>query len=162
MRVDLSEYGLRPGDREEISVRYDGGELDIGGSIYPVVSSDEPVFELTCPDKGRVHLEGSLSLTAMGVCDRCLSEVPVSLTARVSEDLEFTEEKSEIDIQELLDREFLLEWPMKILCKPDCAGLCSICGKNLNEGACGCDRERRDTRMSAMLESFMNSFGDPK
>ncbi len=33
-----------------------------------------------------------------------------------------------------------LATPMKPLCRPDCKGLCPNCGKNLNEGSCGCKR----------------------
>ena len=34
--------------------------------------------------------------------------------------------------------ELLLEHPIRILCRPDCRGLCSRCGANLNNGPCGC------------------------
>ena len=34
--------------------------------------------------------------------------------------------------------EILLEHPIRVLCRPDCRGLCAFCGKNLNEGPCGC------------------------
>ncbi len=34
--------------------------------------------------------------------------------------------------------ELLLEHPIRVLCRPDCRGLCATCGANLNEGACKC------------------------
>ena len=37
--------------------------------------------------------------------------------------------------------EILLEHPIRILCKPDCRGLCAFCGANLNEGTCDCKPE---------------------
>lgn len=37
--------------------------------------------------------------------------------------------------------EILLEHPIRILCKPDCRGLCPFCGMNLNEGPCDCKSE---------------------
>jgi uncharacterized protein len=37
--------------------------------------------------------------------------------------------------------EILLEHPIRILCKPDCRGLCPFCGMNLNEGPCDCKPE---------------------
>ena len=40
----------------------------------------------------------------------------------------------------------LLGIPMKKLCKDDCKGLCIKCGKNLNEGDCGCNDEEIDAR----------------
>ena len=41
---------------------------------------------------------------------------------------------------------------MKFLCRPDCKGLCSVCGKDLNEGACGCDTFVPDPRLAAIRD----------
>ena len=46
-----------------------------------------------------------------------------------------------------------LALPDKILCRADCAGLCPLCGKNLNEDPHEHDEERSDSRWSA-LESL--------
>lgn len=45
------------------------------------------------------------------------------------------------DLDELVSSNVILNLPMKHLCSEDCKGLCPICGKNLNEGPCGCKRE---------------------
>ena len=37
--------------------------------------------------------------------------------------------------------EILLDHPIRILCRPDCRGLCAFCGANLNEGSCDCKSE---------------------
>ena len=52
--------------------------------------------------------------------------------------------------------EILMRFPMKTLCREDCKGLCLKCGKNLNEGECGCDRASLDPRMSAIRDIFNN------
>jgi len=41
-----------------------------------------------------------------------------------------------IDLGPLYREYFILEIPIKRLCKPDCKGLCVICGANLNEKLC--------------------------
>ncbi len=46
----------------------------------------------------------------------------------------------------------MLAIPMKKLCKEDCKGLCVKCGKDLNEGDCGCKREEIDERWLPLLE----------
>ena len=46
-----------------------------------------------------------------------------------------------VDIAEDVRQTILLSIPLKVLCRDDCKGLCPRCGKNQNEGACGC----RDT-----------------
>ena len=40
--------------------------------------------------------------------------------------------------------------PMKPLCRPDCRGLCPACGKDLNQGPCGCTHETVDPRWEAL------------
>ena len=34
--------------------------------------------------------------------------------------------------------EIILEHPIRILCRPDCRGLCPFCGANLNVESCSC------------------------
>jgi uncharacterized protein len=46
-----------------------------------------------------------------------------------------------------------LALPDKILCRPDCAGLCPVCGKNLNDEPHAHDEEPADSRWAA-LESL--------
>lgn len=43
-----------------------------------------------------------------------------------------------LDIAPLLDAALIMDAPDMPLCRPDCAGLCPMCGSNLNEGDCGC------------------------
>ena len=62
-----------------------------------------------------------------------------------------------LDTNELAKSEILLHWPMKILCKDDCKGLCSKCGADLNYEECGCDRTVLDPRMAAIQDIF-NKF----
>jgi uncharacterized protein len=42
--------------------------------------------------------------------------------------------------------------PMKPLCKAECAGLCDICGKDLNQGECSCRQEQADPRWAELLK----------
>ena len=46
----------------------------------------------------------------------------------------------------------MLAVPMKKLCKEDCKGLCVKCGKDLNEGDCGCKHEEIDERWLPLME----------
>ncbi|MFH1639845.1 MAG: DUF177 domain-containing protein, partial [Chloroflexota bacterium] len=42
-----------------------------------------------------------------------------------------------LDLGEAIRQYALMVIPIKTLCRPDCAGLCPVCGHNLNEGRCG-------------------------
>lgn len=56
-----------------------------------------------------------------------------------------------VNFAALLWEEFILALPTKPLCRKDCKGICSSCGKNLNDGACMCEDETKDPRMSVLL-----------
>ncbi|NPV92155.1 MAG: DUF177 domain-containing protein [Firmicutes bacterium] len=54
------------------------------------------------------------------------------------------------DIGELVAEHLLVSLPMKPVCREDCKGLCSMCGKDLNLGACGCEETTIDPRMEVL------------
>ena len=60
----------------------------------------------------------------------------------------------DLDVDRLVYLEVLMSWPLKVLCKDDCKGICSQCGKNLNKGPCGCTEEPKDPRMAAISDIF--------
>lgn len=81
-------------------------------------------------------------------CVRCLNEFEHSLEWKITELYAFNEKSvSESDLiladdahidLEPLNREYaLLEVPINPICKPDCKGLCSVCGEDLNLSDCG-------------------------
>jgi DUF177 domain-containing protein len=51
--------------------------------------------------------------------------------------------------------ELILDMPIKLLCREDCKGLCSKCGADLNNGACGCPEEPVDRRWGP-LRNLLN------
>ena len=61
---------------------------------------------------------------------------------------------TDLDTDRLVYLEVLMNWPQKVLCSENCAGLCPVCGKNLNEGSCGCDEGPKDPRMAAVSDIF--------
>ncbi|MCA1828791.1 MAG: DUF177 domain-containing protein [Myxococcales bacterium] len=59
-------------------------------------------------------------------------------------------EGKEIDLKPAVREQILLQIPGSPLCGEDCKGLCPRCGKDLNEGDCGCDRTALDPRWAAL------------
>jgi len=106
--------------------------------------------------------EGTVAGKVMLECSRCLSKIISPLEVQVREIFrkpvghgESSEEAfeiigDEIDLGPLAEQAFLLALPLKPLCKEDCKGLCPRCGKNLNEGDCGCREERIDPRLAIL------------
>ena len=56
----------------------------------------------------------------------------------------------EIDTAPLVREQVQLNIPMKPLCRPECQGLCPICGADLNAGACRCETTSPDPRWAAL------------
>jgi uncharacterized protein len=57
-----------------------------------------------------------------------------------------------IDLDPIVREQVLLALPMHAVCRDDCKGLCGMCGQNLNEGSCGCDRRQVDPRLLALKD----------
>ncbi len=81
-------------------------------------------------------------------CGRCLESFKQTLDCEFEENFTFENrplseeeliipEDGNIDFEPLI-REYLeLEMPYNPVCRPDCKGLCAVCGQNLNEQDCG-------------------------
>jgi uncharacterized protein len=80
-------------------------------------------------------------------CVRCLAEFMQPLHSNFSELFAFNNrsttesnlilpEDGSIDLEPLAREYLLLEIPMSPLCRPDCKGLCPVCGEDLNLVAC--------------------------
>lgn len=61
-----------------------------------------------------------------------------------------------IKLEEPIKTNLLLNLPMKALCSENCKGLCHICGHNLNDSDCGCNRDYIDPRFEKFLHLFEN------
>ena len=108
-----------------------------------------------------VYMTLTAAFTLSLLCDRCMTPyeeahtVPVehvlvtSLNREDNDELILVESQ-EIDLHELVMSDLLLTLPMKHLCREDCKGLCVQCGKNLNEGDCGCKKKPVDPRLEAL------------
>jgi len=55
-----------------------------------------------------------------------------------------------IDLGSMMREQILLNLPMDVLCKPECKGLCSVCGQDLNEKDCGHEQKVPDPRWAAL------------
>ena len=72
-------------------------------------------------------------------CARCLTKTKQPFGEEFTETYSIKDEI--IDIMLVVKQSLALTEDIRYLCAPDCKGLCPQCGKNLNEGACGCKAE---------------------
>jgi len=112
---------------------------------------------------GVITLSMHYSVCYEAPCDRCGTEVANEFSFDTSYILATTKQSEENDeiilvtdtefnLDELCRSDVLLHIPMKHLCREDCLGLCVNCGKNLNEGDCGCNKKQIDPRLEALAK----------
>ena len=139
--LDINDFSRRDGDslpfEETLDLSENGeplfSEVRICGSIRNVI--------------GVMTFRANVTGICTTVCDRCLeparisleSELKTVLTLESSEDDSVAVSGGKIDLEKTAYDALVLALPTKILCKEDCLGLCPSCGKNLNEGECGCN-----------------------
>ncbi len=116
---------------------------------------------------------GILRARAIGTCDRCLDEAVLDVAAEVDEYYLFSEPEagvledgeeegpdytlvsadSTIDLSGALSTAFVMDIPYVVLCREDCAGLCPVCGENLNKVDCGHAEQIADQAEQQRMES---------
>jgi uncharacterized protein len=120
-------------------------------------------FVITKASTGTVF-ELRFTTRLVGPCFRCLDDAALELTIDAREYQATSPGESEelrtpyvtddrLDLVAWARDAVALELPDKILCRPDCAGLCSVCGLNLNDEPHTHESEPVDSRWSA-LESL--------
>jgi len=157
---DLRTLRLRSGDQARERVELELEPLLLGGQTYEPRPSPAPAeLTITRASSGTV-LELALDVSLAGPCFRCLQDAELALELGLRE-YEATKPESDDERTEYLadDRIDLSAWahdaialalPDKILCRADCAGLCPVCGKDLNDEPHEHVEERVDPRWAAL------------
>jgi len=164
---DLRKLRLRSGDQARERVEIALEPLVLGGQTYEPRPNPAPTeLTVTRASSGTV-LELVLDISLEGPCFRCLTdaELPLSLSMREyqaakpegDDDLqsEYLED-DRLDLSAWAHDAIALALPDKILCRPDCAGLCPVCGKDLNAEPHEHSEKVSDPRWAA-LESLRES-----
>ena len=171
MKIDLFDPVSKPGKELVSEVSIELETFDNGMGSYPITKKSPLKLSIKNDSGKKLTLKADSFLSITAPCDRCLTDVAIDLelsyereftienAALVMEDLDVAEfiDGLELDTDKLVYDEILVNWPMKVLCRDDCKGICSKCGCNLNERDCACDRTVVDPRMAAIQDVF-NKF----
>lgn len=159
-------------------------EPDMIGDCMPLIFDDVTVTAPVVVRGTVVNRAGYMVLTETADisyrtrCARCLADVTEHRTFRVEktvadekglfhiEDRENDDyvqiRDGKLDLDAPICDEILLSFPMRILCRADCKGLCAGCGANLNEEDCRCTKKEIDPRfaaLAALLETMPDDDG---
>ncbi len=162
MLLGLSKIIDCPGASVPFSTSVDLSDLRYGES-YPVTEPVEASGTVR-NTAGVLMMTGSIHTTIHGVCDRCAADferfvefpIDVVLVTELSneeneDEWVFHLQADAADLEDIVRTVFVLNFDSKLLCSEDCKGLCCRCGKNLNDGPCGCQKEI-DPRFAALKQ----------
>lgn len=141
--IDLRRLRLRPGEVRRERVELELEPFVLGGQRYepspPTVPGHLQITQATGATVFDLRLHAHLA----GPCMRCLgyAEVELDASARELHDPQAPPGDSlrsdyvvdnRLEVDAWARDAVALELPAQILCRPDCAGLCPVCGRDLN------------------------------
>ena len=160
---DLRQAKLRPGEEYRDEQKIALSPFDLGGQRYlPVPENVNAELVINRGTSGTT-LELRFPIRLHGPCYRCLKDAVLDLSIRAREyQATSPGESDELTTPYVVDNQLRLsdwardaiagELPEQILCRADCAGLCAICGQDLNENPHEHAEERQDPRWAALEE----------
>jgi uncharacterized protein len=141
--IDLARLSLSHGEgaRLDLDVRLD--PLELGGQAYePARDLAQTRLDVSRPSNGYAF-RLRFPLRVEGPCMRCLepASVETEVDAREVDQSQTDDEElrspyvvdDELDLGRWAHDAAVLAIPTRILCRPDCAGLCPVCGESLND-----------------------------
>jgi uncharacterized protein len=141
--IDLRRLRLRPGEVRDEHLELELEPFVLGGQRYELSPPRLPVHLRFSQASGAAVFELRLRAHLTGPCMRCLAfaEVECDASAREFHDPDAPladglhsdyVADDHLDASAWVRDVIALELPEQILCRPDCAGLCPVCGKDLN------------------------------
>jgi uncharacterized protein len=170
VKVPLTALGDRPVHLDAVE---DAKELALNAGDAEFVTPVETSVKLTRMQED-VLAQGASSTRVRQQCSRCLEPVETDVSGdfeslyvpttgaygkrRGRSDFEWGDQRVSFYTNDIIDLDddirqcLLLELPRKPLCRPDCAGLCPDCGRDLNDGPCDCDATPGDDTWAALRD----------
>jgi uncharacterized protein len=158
---DIGRLGLSSGEGRSLDLVVSVDAFDFGGQHYEVEGGDvEARLDVSHTVHGyafRLRFGAELD----GPCVRCLEPAGhrAEVDAREIDQPGGVDELSSpyfdeghLDVRAWARDALALALPTKIVCDPDCAGLCAICGENLNRAPDHAHEREPDPRWAALRE----------
>lgn len=166
-RISTHDLGRRPGAMQTLTLDVPAGHR-MGNGVIAVPSGETIALDLRLEAvMDGVLITGSASAHARGECVRCLDPLERDVAVDLTEMFAYpgTQEKDELaededplpeleeeeaDIEATVIDAVVLSLPFQPLCRPDCPGLCSVCGIRLADAEPGHAHEQIDPRWAAL------------
>lgn len=158
-RTNVADLLHRPGSRRVLHLDAPLAGLAVTGSAVPEGEAVTVDLLLERVPEGIV-VRGAVRAHWTASCSRCLRPIGGELECEVQELFEPTPLEGEtyplehdaVELAYPIRDAVLLELPVAPLCRPDCAGLCPVCGRDRNDDPCSCDQRTPDPRWAALSQ----------
>jgi uncharacterized protein len=159
----LRSVKLRPGEQYRDAKEVELAPIELGGQRYlPVPATVDAELTLSRASTGTVF-ELRFPARVHGPCFRCLTdavvELPISTREYQAASPGAAEElrtpyvvENQLRLSDWAHDALVLALPDKILCRADCAGLCAVCGRDLNREPHEHVEVASDPRWAALAE----------
>ena len=137
---------------------------DLGTAVLGVPDAAPVVIDLRLESVTEgIVATGTITAPVTGDCVRCLDpiaydaavefqELYVYPESEAEEDEAFRLDGDDLDLEPAVRDALVLALPFQPRCRPDCPGLCTICGAHLADDPEHTHDERIDPRWAALLE----------
>jgi uncharacterized protein len=160
MRFNVSHLVRAPIGARDV-VHLDVGAVTLGRDLVLHYLRGDISFTRTTDG---LLAEGQIDVALDAECVRCLALFSLPLKVQL-DDLTFAlpqassegdgyriSEHGWVDTTLALREQIVLSIPQYSLCRPDCRGLCSQCGQDLNSGVCDCETQNIDPRLAVLRD----------
>lgn len=110
-----------------------------------------------------VEISGSVCADFVTSCHLCGEEAKGKIEFEIFEtyrrepgEEEYALIGDEVDFDDMIFENLRLNLPIKFLCSENCKGVCTVCGKNLNNGECGCLKGEEPTSPFDVLKKLLD------
>ncbi|MDX6581558.1 MAG: hypothetical protein QOI10_742 [Solirubrobacterales bacterium] len=145
--IELARIAPSPGDGKRLEFELEPGQVELGGHTYefspPLAGARLEISRTASGYALRLTFAGEV----IGPCMRCLGPAAVEIAVEAREvDQPGTDDEElrspyvtegELDLNAWGHDSLVLAMPQRLLCRPDCAGLCAVCGESLNDAEPG-------------------------
>ncbi len=164
MRIDITAIAGINGAYLEVS--RDIPTETLGSGIAGIELGDTAHADLKIEYiEGNIAVKGRVKGKYTTQCGRCLKDIRDEFDIEVNEMFihiskdgdnadDYLYEGGHIDLSVPLIDNILLSFPGVILCSKDCNGLCEVCGANLNETECTCEKQDINIKMEKLKDFF--------
>lgn len=171
MLIDLSKILTHEGMQQNVEMIPEGDKFSCKLGEFSYAEKFPVMLSIVHTNDQVLKITGEGRVSIWIPCSRCLEPVLHTFSIQIEEeaDMKLTDQEriealdessfiqdKVLDTEKLLHNEILIRWPMRVLCKEDCKGICSRCGANLNQGSCDCDTADLDPRMVVISDIFKN------